>query len=226
VTPVPDTVLPVVDTVGETLTPILDTVDQAVTPVTDTLAPVLETVAPVTDTVAPILDTVDETLAPLVERVNEPLATVPAPVSQAPAPVAAAPVAALEAPAPTPLTTVLGSGKEAPAANLASPLDPGTGTFADLLTMSRPHVPAHPLRTDARAPHAPAPAPPTPTGAPGPGVSGSFSPPPAGLFLALLTALFFIPCLRYGRVVLAPARWRPVLFVSLLERLANPLPGS
>jgi hypothetical protein len=36
--------------------------------------------------------------------------------------------------------------------------------------------------------------------------------------LAILFVLLLVPCLRYGRVVLAPARWRPVLFVSLLER--------
>lgn len=36
--------------------------------------------------------------------------------------------------------------------------------------------------------------------------------------LAILFLLLLVPCLRYGRVALAPARWRSVLFVSLLER--------
>jgi hypothetical protein len=36
--------------------------------------------------------------------------------------------------------------------------------------------------------------------------------------LAILFAFLLVPCVVYGRVVLAPARWRPVLFVSLLER--------
>ena len=74
------------------------------------------------------------------------------------------------------------------------------------------------LTSAAQAPVAPTDAPSTPFGAPGGGLSGSFSPPSTGLFLALLMALFCLPCLRYGRVVLAPARSRPVLFVSLLER--------
>jgi hypothetical protein len=152
--------------------------------------------------------------------VDEPLATAPLSLpGQAPAPIVATPSASL--PMPTPLTTVPGSGEVEPAAGDSitslSPLDPWTGTFAEL-PMSRPHLPAPPPRSGARTPHAPAPAPPTPTGAPGSGVSGSFSPPSTALFLALLTALIFIPCLRYGRLVLAPARWRPVLFVSLLER--------
>ena len=38
------------------------------------------------------------------------------------------------------------------------------------------------------------------------------------LALGLLLVLFSLPCLRYGTLRLTPARWRPVLFVSLLER--------
>jgi hypothetical protein len=40
----------------------------------------------------------------------------------------------------------------------------------------------------------------------------------AGVAAALLLILVFAPCLGYGRVAVRPARWRPVLFVSLLER--------
>jgi hypothetical protein len=36
--------------------------------------------------------------------------------------------------------------------------------------------------------------------------------------LAILVFLLLAPCLRYGRARLAPAHWRPVVFVSLLER--------
>ncbi len=73
------------------------------------------------------------------------------------------------------------------------------------------------------AQHAPgsspeAPASPAPAGPSGIGFSGSFAPPGTASFLAVLLALCLAPCLRYGKVVLMPARWRPVLFVSLLER--------
>jgi hypothetical protein len=187
------------------------------------VTPVLDTVTPVLDGVVPVLETV-ETFAPASERVDGPLPTVLSPVGQAPAPVIAAPVAdvpELPVPAPTPPTIAVAPDKHAPAGDepivFASPADPAIATNAQLTT-SASHTLAHTLRPDARTPHAPAPAPPTPTGAPGGGVSGSFSPPPPALFLALLTTLFCIPCMRYGRVVLAPARWRPVLFVSLLER--------
>jgi hypothetical protein len=56
------------------------------------------------------------------------------------------------------------------------------------------------------------------SGSPGTGLAGSFAPPTTALFFAVLLAFCFAPCLRYGKVVLASARWRPVLFVSLLER--------
>jgi hypothetical protein len=39
-----------------------------------------------------------------------------------------------------------------------------------------------------------------------------------GVALALLGFLLLLPCLRFSRVQLAPAHWRPVAFVSLLER--------
>ena len=72
--------------------------------------------------------------------------------------------------------------------------------------------------TQAPATTTDAPASPAPSGPTGIGFSGSFAPPATGSVLALLLALCLAPCLRYGRVVLLPARWRPVLFVSLLER--------
>ena len=68
------------------------------------------------------------------------------------------------------------------------------------------------------APATGAPATPAPSGPSGIGFSGSFAPPGTAFFLAVLLAFCLTPCLRYGKVVLMPARWRPVLFVSLLER--------
>jgi len=89
-----------------------------------------------------------------------------------------------------------------------------------LSSQPRSHEPfaASQAPAQTRSGGASAPAPTTPFGGLGGGVSGSFSPPPPAVFVALLIAFFCVPCLRYGRVVLAPARWRPVLFVSLLER--------
>ena len=99
----------------------------------------------------------------------------------------------------------------------------GSG-LTELLSMEHPSGPAATsptipsLTSAAQAPAAPTDAPSSPFGAIGTGLSGSFSPPSTALFLAILMALFCLPYLRYGKVVLAPARWRPVLFVSLLER--------
>jgi hypothetical protein len=61
------------------------------------------------------------------------------------------------------------------------------------------------------------PSPPDP-GSPVTGLSGSFAPPTTALFFAVLLVFCFAPCLRYGKVVLTPAHWRPLLFLSLLER--------
>jgi hypothetical protein len=59
---------------------------------------------------------------------------------------------------------------------------------------------------------------PAPVGAVGSGGSATSAAASSAGALAILFILLLVPCLRYGRVELAPARWRPVLFVSLLER--------
>ena len=60
--------------------------------------------------------------------------------------------------------------------------------------------------------------PPAPGGGSGSGASASSAGTSTGLALGLLLVLLTLPCLRFGTLQLAPARWRPVLFVSLLER--------
>jgi hypothetical protein len=97
----------------------------------------------------------------------------------------------------------------APVEPALQPVELAASMPADAQTLSSP---------DSRAPLAPVQLPPAPLGALGGGIAGSFSPPPTELFLAILMAFTCMPCLRYGRVVLAAARWRPVLFLSLLER--------
>jgi hypothetical protein len=98
-------------------------------------------------------------------------------------------------------------GSDVPAALLQA--DPFSGSVSP--TGSSPRSSVRPTEAPA-SPSSP------PSGPLGIGFSGSFAPPATALFLAVLLALCFAPCLRYGKVVLASARWRPVLFVSLLER--------
>jgi hypothetical protein len=103
-----------------------------------------------------------------------------------------------------------------PSSFAAAPLDPedairavglATGTSAP-----------HPIAATTDMPATPAtPAPPAPAPS-GVGFSGSFGSSGAGFLFAVLLAFCLAPCLRYGKVALIPARWRPVLFVSLLER--------
>ena len=66
----------------------------------------------------------------------------------------------------------------------------------------------------------PSPAPPAPqaplTGASGTGSGGGISFSTA--FVAVLLALLLLASTRWSRLVLAPASWRPVAFVWLLER--------
>ena len=59
---------------------------------------------------------------------------------------------------------------------------------------------------------------PAPAGTAGTGAAAAAGAASAAAAMAILFFLLLVPCLRYGRVVLASARWRPVLFVSLLER--------
>jgi hypothetical protein len=60
--------------------------------------------------------------------------------------------------------------------------------------------------------------PPAPAGATSSAVASAASATAGATALAILGFLLLLPCLRYGRLRLAPARWRPVVFVSLLER--------
>jgi hypothetical protein len=59
---------------------------------------------------------------------------------------------------------------------------------------------------------------PPPVGAVGNGTSAASGAVSSTAALAILSFFLLVPCLVYGRVVLAPARSRPMLFVSLLER--------
>ena len=62
---------------------------------------------------------------------------------------------------------------------------------------------------------------PTAPGAPGGGISGTGSSPSGGFsvsWLAVLMALAGLVALMFERLVLAPAAWRSVALVALLER--------
>jgi hypothetical protein len=80
-----------------------------------------------------------------------------------------------------------------------------------------PTAPAtsHKARTRQAPPALSGPAPP---GAVASGASASSGAVSSTVALAILFSFLLVPCLVYGRVVLAPARSRPMLFVSLLER--------
>jgi hypothetical protein len=56
------------------------------------------------------------------------------------------------------------------------------------------------------------------SGVSGFGVAASSPVPPPMVVAAILVALLCLSMLGFGRLTLAPARWRPVAFVSLLER--------
>jgi hypothetical protein len=71
-------------------------------------------------------------------------------------------------------------------------------------------------RPEDRSARVPVELPTPPAGAVGSAGAG-FASSGAGA-LAILFVFLVVLCLRYGRVVLTPVRWRPVLFVSLLER--------
>jgi hypothetical protein len=55
-------------------------------------------------------------------------------------------------------------------------------------------------------------------GGSGSGVAASAPAPPPGAVTAVLVILLCLSTALFGRLVLASARWRPVAFVSLLER--------
>jgi hypothetical protein len=59
---------------------------------------------------------------------------------------------------------------------------------------------------------------PPPVGTVGSGTSAASGAVSSTAALAILSFFLLVPCLVYGRVVVAPARSRPMLFVSLLER--------
>jgi hypothetical protein len=100
----------------------------------------------------------------------------------------------------------------APDLPLAMPTAAFTPIAPAATTGSRHAQPAAPPAGDV--------APPAPLGGIGSGIASATggAGAPAGVALAILVFLMLAPCLRYGRVRLAPAHWRPVTFVSLLER--------
>jgi hypothetical protein len=204
-----------------------------VTPVLDRLVPpVLDTIEPVLGSTAPVLATVDQTVAPVHETVarllgDETAAALAPAVERADGLLGTGPAAALRQSVPADHAVSVVTLSLAPSAAASS----GGGSTAGLaqhlalldfagaaLRADAPTSGAASARSDADPPQAAARAPSAPLGALGSGISGSFSPPSTALFLALLALLFCMPCLLYGKFVLAPARWRPVLFVSLLER--------
>ena len=145
-----------------------------------------------------------------------------------PVPAGAAPAVVIPA-ADAPEASQPAHARERSAATAASPMAP-TPAFPSALAAA-PLAPEDALRavgsaTGTSAPHTVAattdmpatpatPAPPAPSGV---GFSGSFGSSGTGFLFAVLLAFCLAPCLRYGKVALIPARWRPVLFVSLLER--------
>jgi hypothetical protein len=226
----------------ETVTPVLETV----TPVLETVTPVVEAIAPVAETVGAAVEApmqVGESATAIIEA--SPTADAPVVPDQ---PVAAGTSAPLEpaAPAahlllPSPATLphsgagpVLaeamgtvpaapdgGSGTRAAETALGTELSaPGASLFAAPSLSAPASMPAAVSSAPSAVPATEAPSSPwqPDSGLPGTGLAGSFAPPTTAVFFAVLLAFCFAPCLRYGKVVLASARWRPVLFVSLLER--------
>ena len=159
---------------------------------------------------------------------SSPVVTVPAPAQSSPVATATVPVPADASPASGPTGPrdadprgAAPAGRDdlgaAPLGASPSPA-PSLSTFAapggDLAaTTERRSAPDGSLAPDGNSD-----APSSLLGAIGSGSAGSFSPPSTGLFLALLLTLFCLPCLRYGRIVLAPARCGSAPFLSLLER--------
>jgi hypothetical protein len=97
----------------------------------------------------------------------------------------------------------------------ATSLPSATDTFHAAPRPPTPPAPPHKART-RQAP--PALFVPPPVGAVASGASAASGAVSSTAGLAILSMFLLVPCLVYCRVLLAPARWRPVLFVSLLER--------
>ena len=198
--------------------PVLDTVARSgarhgsprIDPVLDTIAPVLD---PGRDLTAPVLDTVAPGLAPVVAPTAPVLDTV-APQVAAPtfgAPQAATPVAG---DAPSPLADAPAAPHGAPALAGGGLEIPGSGSWIPSLAQGQPLSPTF---------TAPPAADPSPQNQLPGSPSGSSSTAPAGgafsaALYALLIALGVLALCQYGRLHLAPARWRCATFVALLER--------
>jgi hypothetical protein len=242
------TVVPVVDDVLEPVVPVVDDVVQTVVPVVDdVLEPVVpvvdDVVKPVMSVVTPVLDDAVETVVPVVDdvvRTVDPVTPVTAPSTASPGPFAVNPPTAAST---TPRAGVreLIPGTATTPSKPARPLGaaPATraphavpGSYAGLgLTTAFPNQtsllrpPAGLLegpasdagRRGSASPVAAPVAPPALSGGSAGGTGGSVPPPPGavGLGVAAL-ALLLAGC--FSRLLCAPARWRPVFFVSLIER--------
>ena len=97
-----------------------------------------------------------------------------------------------------------------------------TAAHAAVLAGPQPTITARPQRpapAGARDEAAPEPSSPTGGGSSNPsGMSGVPAPAPPGAVSYLLAAFSLAAALTFTRLLTAPARWRPVLFVSAIER--------
>jgi hypothetical protein len=209
VDPVVDTVLPVVDPVTETLDPVIDTV----LPVVD---PVVETLDPVVDTVAPALDPVTAATAPVLDAVAPQAGTPPTdPIFGAPeaaTPIAGAAPTIIDAPA----QRAAGPAASYEPAALGEGRSESLGSGSWLPSIAQ----AQPLSQTFTAPPAADPSPQDQV--PGSPSGSSFTAPAggaiSGALYALLIALSVLALYQFGRLQLAPARWRSATFIALLER--------
>jgi hypothetical protein len=234
------TVAPILDQATKTVAPVLDQATKTVAPVVDVA---ISTAAPVVQATKPAAP-IDETAAPRDEHTaTSPIA---APVAESPAGarhLADAGTAKAEGDPPARVTTMPTRDEavglqpvDDPAATPRTPRRAATQhvgapprerpatTPATQLPTTTPAVAAFtpPATTNVRdAQPATPPANDVAPTAPSGGFSTAAASAGSSGGVAAFAILFFLllaPCLRYGRVRLAPAHWRPVSFVSLLER--------
>jgi hypothetical protein len=235
-----ETIVPITETVNQIVLPIVESTTPALETIEITVLPVVATppspVAPVSSHVAPTSESTSGTtpsrLAPV--ATDQALAADTSTPLQPAAPAGEASLPAL-APMPqsgaafelgrivrtAPATHDRHSGSSAAGTSQSAH---GSALAADFFSTDLVTAPAtvsavgsspHSSMSTTEAPSSPS----LPgSGSPGTGLSGSFAPPTTAPFLGVLRAFCFGPCLRNDKVVLTPARWRPVLFVSLLER--------
>ena len=236
-----DAIAPVVTTITDPLQPVIDAIAPVVTTVTEPLKPVVDLVAPV---VRPIVAPIAPVLDPVtpVRTDTRPVDSSPAPLPAVSSPQGSSPVGgpaqtrmptdSFVAPAPVDFT------KAAPTQRRnTAPAAAGHGLIAapsagSYLTTFLPATlfgttPVMPTpRNGVPAPVPPTPAsggssdavPPLNTGMSPFGAAAGPSPvPPGGIALALAAASL-AAALLLTRFTTAPARWRSVLVVSLIER--------